>query len=123
MRDELVKILYDSLKSRLTISLADFTPQTLDWDLIPLKEKDALIGVVAAKQNHLHIGYSIKPKASIRGHLRQTLKKVLDTYGFATTVVVKGNEKSLSFCSRLGFKIIAEENGVIRMRCDRSDYV
>jgi RimJ/RimL family protein N-acetyltransferase len=123
MRDDLVKIMYDSVKDRIQVSYDIFAKLMLDWDFIPLKEHNAVIGVVAAKNNELHIGYKTKPTASIRGHLRKTLKETISKYGCATTAVVKGNEKSLAFCKRLGFTVEAENNGIIRMRCDRSKYV
>ena len=74
------------------------------------------------KENEVHIGYGIKPKASILRHLKQTLHKVIKKYGFAVTSVQKDNIKGLNFCKRLGFVVFGEESDKILLRCERSNY-
>jgi hypothetical protein len=123
MRDDLTKIMYDSVKDRIQTPYDIFAKLMFEWEFIPLEENGVVIGTVAAKDNELHIGYRTKPIASIRGHLRKTLQETIEKYGFATTAVVKSNRKSLSFCQRLGFYVVDEDNGIVRMRCDRSKYV
>jgi len=123
MQDKAIGALYDSVKDRVLCSLAEFKETLKDWDFIPLMDKDEVVGAVAAKGNELHIGYKVKPTASIRGHLRSTLKKTIEQYGHAITTVASDNSRSLEFCKRLGFVVINEEQGKIHMRCDRSKYV
>jgi hypothetical protein len=123
MQEKAVEVLFDSVKDRLDCSLAKFKETLKDWDFIPLMDKDEVVGAVAAKGNELHIGYKVKPTASIRGHLRSTLKKTLDQYGCAITRVAANNSKSIEFCKRLGFEITNEAQGIIHMRCNRSKYV
>lgn len=122
-RDAAIEALYDSVKDRVECSLVEFVKALKDWDFIPLMDKDEVVGAVAAKGNELHIGYKVKPTASIRGHLRSTLKKTIEQYGHAITTVASDNSRSLEFCKRLGFVVIGEEQGKIHMRCDRSKYV
>jgi len=94
-----------------------------DWIKIPLYENNTLVGCVIQKDNEVHIGYKEQPKSSIRKHLKETLKKILDQYGFAMTAVMDDNEKGLIFCKRLGFYEIAREGSKIILKCDRCKYV
>ena len=105
------------------MSFDDFCVAMNSWDVTPLKENNAVIGGVLAKENEVHIGYGIKPTSSIRGHLRATLKKVLEKYGNAITSVMAENKAGISFCKRLGFIEIKQENGKIYLKCDRCIYV
>ena len=123
MIDDAFKMLCESVKDRLTISVDEFKANLKDFEIIPLVENGTVIGAVLMKKNEVHIGYGIKPKASIRHHLKQTLLKVLQKYGFAVTSVQKDNIKGLNFCKRLGFVVFGEESDKILLRCERSNYV
>lgn len=122
MRDQAISMLYESVKDRLTISLNDFNKCLVDWEIIPLRQNDEVIGAIMQKGHELHIGYGKPSKASIRGHL-MALKKVIDKYGYATTSVLKDNPKGLNFCKRLGFIELGQESDKILLRCYRSKYV
>jgi hypothetical protein len=116
-------MVYTSVKARLNVGLVEFLEALEDWDVIPLTESGRVIGGVLQKGNEVHIGYGVKPKASIRGHLRATLKEVLDTHGCALTMVQAENLAGLRFCERLGFVKLSAYDGKILLRCDRSNYV
>lgn len=118
-----IKIIYESVKGRLPITYEQFEEALKDWEFVELTENGQLIGAVMIKGNELHVGYGTKPTASIRGHIKKTLKNLIDKYGHAVTTVQKSNEKGLNFCKRLGFIVLNEENGKILLRCDRSKYV
>jgi hypothetical protein len=118
-----VKMIYESVKDRFNMSFEDFYKVMLNWDIFPLKQENIVIGGVLSKGNEVHIGYGIKPSSSIRGHLRATLKKVLDKYGSAVTSVMEENKKGISFCKRLGFVEIKQEKGKIYLKCDRCKHV
>ena len=122
MIDDAFKMLCESVKDRLTISLDEFKANLKDFEIIPLLENGIVIGAVLMKENEVHIGYGIKPKASILRHLKQTLHKVIKKYGFAVTSVQKDNIKGLNFCKRLGFVVFGEESDKILLRCERSNY-
>lgn len=122
MRDQAISMLYESVKDRLTISLNDFNKCLIDWEIIPLRQNNEVIGAIMQKGTELHIGYGKPSKASIRGHL-MALKNVIDKYGYATTSVLKDNPKGLNFCKRLGFIELAQESDKILLRCYRSKYV
>jgi RimJ/RimL family protein N-acetyltransferase len=122
-RKTAIKMIYESVKDRLNMPFEDFYQIMSDWDITPLKQKDVIIGGVLAKENEVHIGYGIKPTFSIRGHLRETLKKVIDKYGYAVTSVMQENQKGINFCKRLGFIEIKQEQGKIYLKCDRCSYV
>jgi len=77
---------------------------------------------VLAKGNEIHVGYGIKPKSTIRSHIRATLENMIDKYGYVVTAVMADNKSGLRFCERLGFVKLGEENGTIKLRCDRSNY-
>ena len=122
-KEEAIKSIYESVKSRLGLELDDFAKAIKDWEIIPLKHEDKIIGGVMVKGNELHVGYSSKPVASIRGHIKATLVDLINKYGSAVTMVLKENEAGLNFCKRLGFVVISEEQGKIVMKCDRCKYV
>ena len=121
MSDSL-KTLYESVSDRIQIDFDTFSKNLQDWIKIPLYENNRLIGCVIQKNNEVHIGYQFKPTESIKKHLKDTLKKVLETYGFAVTSVMENNEKGLLFCKRLGFYEIAKEGSKIILKCDRCKY-
>ncbi|RIZ67107.1 MAG: hypothetical protein D0531_01315 [Methylococcales bacterium] len=116
-------ILYESVKNRITIDKELFKQNLHNWNAIGLYEKGELIGCVIQRENEVHIGYKAKPTASIRKHLKMTLKKILDEYGSAITYVMENNEKGLNFCKRLGFYEILREQCKIKLKCDRCKYV
>jgi RimJ/RimL family protein N-acetyltransferase len=93
------------------------------WSVVPLHEDGQIIGGVLIKENELHVGYGEKPRASIRPYIKEILGGVIGKYGFAMTTVQADNPAGLRFCERLGFVKLGEENGTIRLRCDRSNYL
>jgi RimJ/RimL family protein N-acetyltransferase len=116
-------MVYMSVKDRLSVGLVEYLKALESWNVVPLTESGRVIGGVLVKGNEVHIGYGVKPKASIRGHLRATLKEVLDKHGCALTQVQAENLAGLRFCERLGFVKLSSYDGKILLRCDRSNYV
>jgi len=114
--------LYQSVEHRINISFEQFVESLKDWTPIGLYENGELIGCVIQKENEVHIGYKNKPKASIRKHLKETLKKVIDEYGYAITYVAEDNIEGLKFCKRLGFYELNKEHSKIKLKCDRCKY-
>lgn len=123
MSNKAINAIYMSIKDRLNITPEQFAEAMQDWEFVELKEGDEVIGAVMAKENELHIGYSKKPKFSIRKHLKNTLRKTIDLYGSARTTVMKSNEKGINFCKRLGFEIEKEDQDRLYLKCDRCNYV
>lgn len=76
----------------------------LDWELIPLKVGDRVAGVVAQNGTEVHVaideGYR---KRFWRAELRDVLGRIINRYGYATTVTAGAAEHE-EFVSRLGFK-------------------
>ena len=122
-QDRAMLMVYTSVKDRLTMGLVEFLDVLKDWDVVPLTEAGRVIGGVLIKGNEVHIGYGVKPKSSIRGHLRATLKEVLDKHGYAVTIVEADHLAGLRFCERLGFVKLSTQDGIVQLRCDRSNYV
>jgi hypothetical protein len=116
-------MVYESVKHRLNIGVVEYIEAVKDWNVLPLTEQGRVIGGVLLKENELHVGYGKKPKASIRSYIKEILGGVIDEYGFAVTTVMADNPTGLHFCERLGFVKLGEENGTIRLRCDRSNYL
>lgn len=123
MSNKAINAIYLSIKDRLKITPEQFAEAMQDWEFVELKEGDDVIGAVMVKENELHIGYSKKPKFSIRKHLKDTLRKTIDLYGYATTTVMKSNEKGINFCKRLGFEVEKEDQDRLYLKCDRCNYV
>jgi len=122
-QDRAMLMVYTSVKDRLSIGLVEYLKALESWNVVPLTESGRVIGGVLVKGNEVHIGYGVKPKASIRGHLRATLKEVVDKHGCALTTVQAENLAGLRFCERLGFVKLSAYDGKILLRCDRSNYV
>ena len=121
-QDRALIMVYESVKHRLPFGFETFAEALKDFDVVPLTQDGRVIGGVLAKGNEVHIGYGVKPKGSIRPHLKMTLGVMLDKYGYVVTAVMADNKSGLRFCERLGFVKLGEENGTIKLRCDRSNY-
>lgn len=115
-------MIYASVKHRLTVGVVAFIEALKDWDVVPLSENGEVIGGVLLKRNELHVGCGKKPRGSTKQYINQTLNVVIKQYGHAITTVQAENKIGLRFCERLGFVKVGEENGTIRLRCDRSNY-
>ena len=121
-QEQAVLMVYESVKQRLPINFSQFQEALKDWEFVPLTENGQIIGAVMLKGNEIHVGYGIKPKASIKKHLKQTLNILLEKYGEVVTSVQKGNDRGLEFCKRLNFIQIGQENDKILLKCERSKY-
>jgi hypothetical protein len=121
-RNAAIKLVYKSVKGRAPFALEEFVQMLRTWSVLPLYENGRIIGGVLAKDNELHVGYGDRPKASIRPYIKEILGGVIDKYGCAVTTVQADNPAGLRFCERLGFVKLSEENGTIRLRCDRSNF-
>jgi len=121
--DRALIMIYESVKHRLGIGVAEYIEAVKDWDVVPLTERGEVIGGVLSKGNELHVGYGKKPRATIRPFVKQILGGALDKYGYVVTSVMAENKAGLRFCERLGFVKYGEEGGTIRLRCDRSNYL
>jgi RimJ/RimL family protein N-acetyltransferase len=122
-RQAALSMIYSSVKDRLSIPFEKFESAMKTWEVTPLKEQGWIIGGVLQKENEIHVGYGLKPCFSIRGHIKDTLKKMLDKYGSVVTSVMEENKKGINFCKRLGFVEFKQEKGKIYLKCDRCNYV
>lgn len=120
--DRALIMVYTSVKDRLAMGMVEYIEAVKDWQVIPLTESGRVIGGVLQKNNEIHVGYGVKPKASIRGYIRSILGGVIDKHGFAVTQIREENHAGLRFCERLGFVKLSAQNGTILLRCDRSNY-
>jgi len=123
MSSRAVNLIYKTLKDRLNVTVEQLSEGLKDWEFVELEHDNELFGVIIIKDNELHISLDGIPKFSIRKHLRKTIGQVIKKYGSAVTAVLKGNEKGLNFCKRLGFVVISEDSSKIHMKCDRCNYV
>ena len=121
-QDRALIMIYQSVKHRLPFGFEVFAESLKDWAVIPLTQEGRVIGGVLAKGNEIHVGYGVKPKSTIRSHIRATLEDMIARYGYVVTAVMADNKSGLRFCERLGFVKLGEENGTIKLRCDRSNY-
>jgi hypothetical protein len=121
-QDRALIMVYESVKHRLTVGLVEYLEAVKDWEVIPLTESGRVIGGVLQKGNEIHVGYGVKPKASIRSYIRKILGDVISKHGCALTQVQEENLAGLRFCERLGFVKLSAHNGTILLRCDRSNY-
>lgn len=115
-------MVYESIKHRVNFEFSVYEDAVKDWNVLPLLENDVVIGGVLIKDNEIHVGYGIKPKSTILPYIRRILNPMIEKYGYVVTSVIDENKSGLKFCNRLGFIKIGEENGTIKLRCDRSNY-
>lgn len=120
--EQALEMLFLSIKDRLNCDFQTFVNAIKDWEIVPLAQKDEIIGAVMRKDNEVHIGYGKKPLGSILKHLRKNLIEVIEKYGFAVTVVASSNQRGLEFCKRLGFVETEKDNDKIYMKCERCKY-
>ena len=123
MSSKAINAIYLSIKDKLNITEEQYAEIMKDWDFVELTQNNEVVGAVIIKGNELHVGYSKKPTFSIRKHIKETLKRLIDLYGCAITTVMKSNEKGLKFCKRLGFEIEKEDQDKFYLKCDRCNYV
>ena len=120
--DRALIMVYESIKDRITIGFEQYAEAIKDYSVIPLTESGRVIGGVLVKGNELHVGYGVKPKASIKPYIKSILSNAIKTHGYVVTTIMADNKSGLRFCERLGFVKFDEENGTIKLRCDRSNY-
>ena len=123
MINRAITLIYNSVKDRVDLTLEQFAEALKDWNFVELEHDGKLYGVVMIKDNELHVSFDGVPKFSIRKHIKETIGKVIEKYGYAVTVVNKVNEKGLNFCKRFGFVVVNEDQSNIYMKCDRCHYV
>lgn len=121
-REEALKATYRSVAHRATYGEDVFVNALKDWEVVPVWDRQELIGSILAKENELHIGLYRRPGASIGRYIRAAMRKTIDKYGFAITTVQPQNSAGLRFCERLGFVKVGEKGGNFLLRCDRSNY-
>jgi hypothetical protein len=114
-----LKLVHQSISDRYSIAFEDFEKVMDGWDIIPLEQNGQLLGAVITKGAELHVGYGIKPQGSIIKHIKATLVKLIEKYGYAVTTVENNYPVGLQFCKRLGFYEIKEENSKIYLKIDR----
>jgi hypothetical protein len=114
---------YESIKSRAAFDFDEFQRRLTEWEVVPLKHAEQIIGGVLIQNNELHVGYKHRPTASILRHIKATLGRLLTQFGSAITMVDETNENGLRFCQRLGFDVTEHKNGRIYLKCQRCKYV
>jgi len=114
-------IMYQGIADRISLKFNEFVEAIKDWEVIPLKLNNSIIGGVMVKDNEIHVSMK-SPKSSVRGLIKQTLAKVIEQHGYAVTKVDSKNSKGLRFCERLGFVKLHEQGGITLMKCERGNY-
>ena len=128
MRDEALDknnallMVYESIKHRTSLSANEYINAVLNWSVFPLIENSEVIGGVLIKDNEIHVGYGKAPKSSIKRYIKLILIFMIEKYGFVVTKVQNENKKGLVLCKRLGLFVANEFNGIIELRCNRSNY-
>jgi len=122
-RDAALMSVYESIKSRVAFDFDEFQRRLTEWEVVPLKHAEQIIGGVLIQNNELHVGYKHRPTASILRHIKTTLGRLLTQFGSAITMVDETNENGLRFCQRLGFDVTEHKNGRIYLKCQRCKYV
>lgn len=91
-----------------------------DWDVVPLRDGEEIVGAVFMKGAELHVGVSRVPRASHRRLVREILCRTIERHGAATTQVRSMNVRGIAFCKRLGFEVVEESDGIVHLKCKRA---
>lgn len=112
-------LLYSCVRSQLPhgFNAEDFERFLKGWKVDFVYQEGSVAGVVAIRDNEIHIAFIRTPRGSIRGLIRTILVPLVRQYGSAITWAQ--NQQSLRFCERLGFVKIGQRNGVLKMRCEK----
>jgi hypothetical protein len=122
-REQAVEALHRSVRDRISVPLQAYAEALAHWRVVPIRDIDGtIVGAVALDGNEIHVGAYRRPASCQRGLLRRELRETINRYGYARTHVRADNAAGLSFCRRLGFTVTEETEGVIEMRCERTNY-
>jgi hypothetical protein len=122
MRQRALEMLYRSVRDRVSMSRDEFCKAFDGWQVIPLEQGGDLVGTLVERDGEVHVGYGGQPSGSILKHIRGAFGALLKERGALHTKVIESNERGLRFCTRLGFKEMKRDNGVVFMRCERCNY-
>jgi hypothetical protein len=103
IRLEALVLAYKSAQSRLPISLSEFLESLEEWEVYPIVVDHTVVGSVLMYGTEIHAcineGYGRWLSKRV---LRNTLEKILDKYGYATTSAT--TPAGVQFVTRLGFQ-------------------
>lgn len=121
-RDATLMVMYYAAIEQYGIDQQEWVKTMSDWDIIPLKRGDLIIGGVMQRGTELHVAFQSRPTFSTRGYLRRILNSTIERLGSATTTVRAANQHGLAMCHRLGFETVREAEGIIYLKCERARY-
>lgn len=115
VRDDLIRVAYESAKDRFDAEYELFADMVSDWDAEPVHVRGQLVGAVLIRHNEIHA--CITPAGFRRWLtkplLKRTLGRVLHDYGCAITKVAEDNPTGRAFVERMGFKPVRTDGGII----------
>lgn len=93
-----------------------------DWEVIPIRDGNEIIGAIIRKFRELHVGVKRRPAGAHRALVRSVLVETIERYGFAETTVRTWNTSGIKFCRRMGFKIedVSVSDGMTYLRCEQA---
>jgi len=56
-QEQALEMLFLSVKDRLNCDFQTFENAIKDWEIVPLAQKNEIIGAVMRKENEIHVGY------------------------------------------------------------------
>lgn len=110
------EILYESVRDR--VSPLEWAAIVSAWNLIPILRNGEIRGAVMEKDGevHCHVIGSFQGRTASRRNIADTLGKVIQTYGFATTRIL--NDGNHEFVKRLGFTETGRDADSIHYRIE-----
>lgn len=104
------------------MSIHGYERAIADWQVIPLKAGNEIIGAVLKLGPELHVGVTRVPPGSMRRYIREVLVKTLEQHGYAVTSVLADNLHGIDLCERLGFTVIERTEEWTILKCERARY-
>ncbi len=126
-REEVLLKIYDlneEVMQKAGISDEDYAVAMDGWEVIPVYDKEEIIGGVLINGSEIHVDICRTPAGTARGMIRQTLNKIIDEYGFAETYIINTNKIAKRWCERLGFVevMVYEDKNVSHLKCFKAKY-
>ena len=108
-RAEGLKVIASLFQDRIT------EDQVVEFDICPIKSDDETIGMLMIRGPEVHVAIlpEYRRRWLTRGLIHEVLDGIENEYGYCLTSCFSDEERNIDFITRLGFKQIHTENGMI----------
>ena len=118
-RDEFIDQLYESARSEVIISRADYAQALDGWDINPVLVDSEQVGLMMTCGPEIHFQLDRKKMlVHTRRVIRNYVEPHLLKHGFLTTMALAGS-KDVDFLKRFGFMEVSTNGRAVKFRLDK----